>query len=573
MSSSMYWGRKIQRRRVLRTGAGGVSALAALAIVGCGDDDDKPRTASPSASQATAATSAASASASAAATGAASTKRLPQVTVGLSADVAYTDGAYPVGAQDHIFSSHVYDTVVTIAPDNKMQANLATSWESPDTLTHVFKLRPNVKFHNGDAFTSDDIKFTIARHIGPGAKSSGVGNWANVDRIETPDPQTFRIIMKKHDINFVMGAFGQAGYYALPAKYFASVGDKDFAEKPVGTGAYRFDSRKIGDSWTLNRNPDYWGNGGPADKATFRVLPDGSSRFAALQTGAIDLMQSIPLPLLKELEGSKTLKLALTTRVIAPYFKITHEAPPAAIKAGANINPPAALKDKRVRQAMNFAVDRKAIAKTLFAGTAQESLWALPTDEWADPKWFSMYPYDANKAKALLKEAGVEGGFDLNVYTIIGERLPQIKESTEAVAAYLRAVGIRPQIKPIEYAQWLEMVFNSRPPWSDGLLFHWNNPAGLVNPIAGFQTNYWSGGATAMLNNPTHDDYYQKLVVAPTRPDVIKLLKEWGNFESDFVTNIYGWAFVTPWALRSDRISAKSLGDTDFFRMHDLTAV
>jgi peptide/nickel transport system substrate-binding protein len=321
------------------------------------------------------------------------------------------------------------------------------------------------------------------------------------------------------------------------------------------------------------KSPDYWGNGGPAEKATFRVLPDGSSRYAALQTGAIDLMQSIPLPLLKDLEGNKNLKLALTTRVIAPYFKITHEAPPAALKAGANLTIPPALRDKRVRQAMNMAVDRKGIAKTLFAGTAQESLWALPSDEWADAKWFTQYPYDVNKAKALLKEAGFESGFELNMYTIIGERLPQIKETTEAVAAYLRAVNIRPNLKPMEYAQWLELVFNSRPPWSDGLMFHWNNPAGQVNPIAGFQTNYWSGGATAMLNNATHDDFYTKMVSAPTRPDVMKLFREWGNFESDFVTNIYGWAFVTPWALRSDRISATALGDTDYFRIHDLTAV
>src|SRR5690606_32167758 len=133
--------------------------------------------------------------------------------------------------------------------------------------------------------------------------------------------------------------------------------------------------------------------------------------------------------------------------------------PPAATEAGANLNVPPALTDKRVRQAMNHAVDRASIAETLFAGTAEQCLWALPSDAWADPAWFDMYQYDVEQARSLMAEAGYENGFDVNMYTIGGERLPQIRESTEAVMAYLNEIDIRVNLTTLEYSQWLESVF------------------------------------------------------------------------------------------------------------------
>lgn len=320
------------------------------------------------------------------------------------------------------------DPLFLLTPDMKVEPGLATSWNRLDDTTWELKLRSGVKFHNGDPFTAADVKFNFDRVLDPATKSRQVPvYYANVKGAQVVDDLTVRITTTKPWpalpalLSFMRVA---------PAKYFKDVGAEVFAQKPVGTGPYKFVEWVKDSHITLEANDAYWRGAPKIKRATFRHVPDAATRVAQLLSGEVDLVHKIAPSNADRVRSSPGLALASVRTMTAMFVGMNSFVKP--------------FDDVRVRRAMNYAVNWDEIIKTVLGGFAfrnASSIGALTNGH--DPN-LKPYAYDPAKAKQLLAEAGYPNGFETTLNGPIGY-YNQDKEVAQAVAADLAKVGVRAQ--------------------------------------------------------------------------------------------------------------------------------
>lgn len=318
----------------------------------------------------------------------------------------------------------------------KAEPALASDFKRVDEKTWRFTLRDGVKWHNGDPFTADDVVFSIKRQIDPALKSNIVGFFASIDSVKKVDDKTVDVITKGPDpvIPTRMTLLKM-----MSAKVVGANPDKT-ATEAVGTGPYKIKEWKRGVSVTLEANDAYWGPKPSIKTAVFRFIQEDSTRLSALKAGEVDLATMMlpeyanQIPKVKSVEGLEFGMLRMNA------FK-------------------GVMADKRLRLAAMYAIDRDAIAKNLYQGYA-----VVASGQVFKPGYFGYnpnlkaYPYDPEKAKALLKEAGYKG----EKVQIIGERGRWLKdaEQEEALADMLRAVGFNVELKLLSFAEWLKVLFD-----------------------------------------------------------------------------------------------------------------
>ncbi len=328
------------------------------------------------------------------------------------------------------FSKMVWDTLVERDPaSGEYLPSLATEWQWIDDTTLEFKLRQGVTFHNGEAFNADDVVYTYATVSAPdsGIKFQRIVNW--IESVEKVDDWTVRIHSK--------GPFPQALEFLAgpmpiyPNEYYAEVGTEGMSNKPVGTGPYKVVEMQPGERYTLVRNDDYtWDSPKGQAKITnviIREIPDVQTQVAELMSGGIDVTADLTPDLVAKLQGAPgvTAGMAETLRIF--YMGID--------STGRTSAP--ALSDVRVRQAINYAVDRQAIVDNLMGGAARVvSTPCHPLQFGCVQDTAVVYPYDPEKAKALLAEAG-HGEISFDLYA----EAPAYE--AEAIMGYLSAVGIK----------------------------------------------------------------------------------------------------------------------------------
>ncbi len=249
----------------------------------------------------------------------------------------------------------LHDALVKPMPGNPKAAGLAESWSvSKDGLVYEFVLRKGVRFHNGDLLTSDDVKFSLERYRGAASKPLK----ERVAGIETPDPQRVRIRLKQpwpDFLTFYTNATG-AGWI-VPRKYVEKVGDEGFKKAPVGAGPYKFVSFTPGVELVLEAFEQYWRKSPSVKRLVLRVIPDESTRLAALKRGEVDIAYSIRGELAEELQ--RTPGLTLKPAVIqAPFWLYFAD----------QWDPKSPWHDRRVRQAASLAIDRPSINQALTLG-------------------------------------------------------------------------------------------------------------------------------------------------------------------------------------------------------------
>src|SRR5207244_6281162 len=186
-----------------------------------------------------------------------------------------------------------FDNLTSRHPDGKLYPGLATEWKLTDPTTWSFKLRPGVKFHNGDPFTSADAKFSIERTYDPAAKTMVATALSTIDRIEAPDPHSLVIRTKKPD-PLLAARLGFYGGQIVPKKYLEAVGNDAFNARPVGTGPVRFVSWTKDDRIVLEANPDYFGGKPDFDRFVMRAVPEMAPRVAGLPKGEVDIIPQLP---------------------------------------------------------------------------------------------------------------------------------------------------------------------------------------------------------------------------------------------------------------------------------------
>jgi peptide/nickel transport system substrate-binding protein len=328
----------------------------------------------------------------------------------------------------------LHDAMVKPMPGQPLAPSLAESWSaSEDGLTYEFVLRKGAKFHNGDDVTAEDVKFSFERYRG----SAHNAIKDRVAAVETPDPRHVRFQLKQpwpDFMTFYVGATG-AGWI-VPKKYVESVGEDGYKRAPVGAGPYKFVSFKPGQELTLEAFDQYWRKTPSVRRLVFRVIPDESTRLAALKRGEVDIAYSFRSELAEELERSKglTTKSAVIDVPLWLYFPEQWD-------------PKSPWHDERVRRAASLAIDHDTINQAAMLGHARVTGSIIPDN--FDFYWKPPAPaYDPAKAKQLLAEAGYPKGFDA------GDYFCDISFSTyaEAVVNNLQAVGIRTRLRPLERA-------------------------------------------------------------------------------------------------------------------------
>jgi peptide/nickel transport system substrate-binding protein len=331
--------------------------------------------------------------------------------------------------------------LVTRDPQNmELKPLLAESWRNLSPTTWEFKLRRGVKFHNGEEFNAESVKFTVERAIHSKLNTLAKLTWPPSfgQEVQVADPYTVRIVSKIPD-PMLPARLAAESMNIAPAKALADFRDKFVTDRFVGTGPYRFVEHVVGDRVVVEANPGYWGPKPASARIVWQVIPDPATRLAALQRGDIDVMLNLPVPLVPAVEGDPSL------RVYSELSSLTH-----GILLNARESAP--LKDRRVRQALNLAVDRPAIIKNLFAGRGQllNTVAGRNVTNTFDP---GPYPYDPARAKALLAEAGFASGLELTLWQSIG-RWTLAEETVQVIAGYWDKVGIKTKLQLLEWADY-----------------------------------------------------------------------------------------------------------------------
>jgi peptide/nickel transport system substrate-binding protein len=332
----------------------------------------------------------------------------------------------------------LHDALVKPMPGQNMAPSLAESWTtSKDGLTYEFVLRKNVRFHNGDVLTADDVKFSFERYKGAAASILK----AKVARVEIVDPHRVRFVLKQAWPDFLTfyGTPATGAAWIVPKKYVEKVGDEGFKKAPVGAGPYKFVSFRPGVELTLEAFEQYWRKSPSIKTLVMKVIPDESTRLAALKRGEVDLGYSITGPLAEEVKRTPGLTLKPTYLVFTAWLNFSEQ-----------WDPKSPWHDKRVRQAANLAIDRKGINEAAYLGLARVSSGIIPHKMeyyWEAPA----IPYDPARARKLLAEAGFPNGFDAG--ELVGDTIYGTALGEPAVNS-INAVGIRLRLRVMERAAY-----------------------------------------------------------------------------------------------------------------------
>ena len=327
----------------------------------------------------------------------------------------------------------------------KNEGLLVEKWEQVSPTSMKLALRPNVKFTNGEPLNADAVVHSFKVFMDPKLTPAYANYAAALDRVEKVDDMTV-VVHTKHPYPPFELMLTQV--YVTPPAYWASAGLDAFGQKPIGTGPFKLVEWVKDNRVVMERNTAYWGRGPSGfDRVIWRPVPDDMARVAGFVTGEYDIATNIPISAIEEINSQADRKVIET-----PSYRIfqlvqsslaEHDSP---------------LKDKRVRQALNYAVDKKAIIDNLFAGRAFPLNGQLLRKEQLgfDPS-LKDYPYDPEKAKALLREAGFPNGIEI-VFKFPSGRYAQDREVSEAIAGMLAKVGVRTKMTSLEPGEFLRQL-------------------------------------------------------------------------------------------------------------------
>jgi ABC-type transport system substrate-binding protein len=361
----------------------------------------------------------------------------------LRAEVTTFDPHRGASGSDHMYLYPVFDTLVRFDEKLNPKPGLAESWETPDPKTLVLKLRRGVKFHDGTPFNAEAVRFNLLRAQDK-TISSMSSELVNVQEVEVVNESTVRLRLKAPDASLILAFTDRAGMMISPTAA-QKLGDQ-FGRTPVGAGEYRMARWQAGSEVRLERFADYYEPGRPyLDAIVFKIIPDADTRVSALRSGQVDFIMEVPAQDFAGLKGERNLR-ALEGPTLA-YWRVF-------------LNVAKAPLDKKpVREAMNLALDRQALLKTIIFGLGEVAASPFPAGYWANNPAVKPWPYDPAKAKAKLAEAGLPNGFTLDMAL---EPTPEHVRRAEAIQAQWGAVGIKVDLKPMDLAKGVQSFFRGK---------------------------------------------------------------------------------------------------------------
>lgn len=410
---------------------------------------------------------------------------------------------------------NIFEGLVKADSNGNIVPAIAENWEiSPDGTVYTFTIREGVKFHNGEDVTADDVAFSISRCAGlldDGAYIAA-DSLKGIKDVKKVNDSTVKITLKS----------GNAEFLAYLATTNAAIIPDDYTEQataPVGTGPFMFVSRSPQENFIIEKFADYWGTPAQLDKVTYQII-DAGSWVMSLKSGAVDLCAHLTADQVKSVEDQYRIEKDTMKLVQALY--LNHAVEP--------------FNDVRVRRAMNYAVDVQAVIDFVCDGNgiAVGSSMFPAFGKYYLPELADTYTYDVEQAKALLAEAGYPDGFNMTI--TVPSNYPQHVQTGEVIANMLEQVGIKCEIKQVEWSTWASDVYGGRNFESTVVGFD----ASTLTASAMLQ-RWTSTHAKNMINynNPEYDALYEQATSCIDDEQQTELFKQMETILAEDAANVY----------------------------------
>ena len=373
--------------------------------------------------------------------------------IGVSTEPASIDPQYSTTGATQLASQQIFETIVGRDKNLRMIPNLALSWKEVDSLTWELKLRPGVKFHDGKPFGADDIVFSLKRIPRvPDSPSSYKRNVAAIKDAVAVDNLTVRLLLKTPspqlpiDLTFV---------YVLPSTTPADATQDDFNKGKYvnGTGPFKFVEWVRGDRLVLDRNPAYWGVKSSYDRVIFRPITNDPSRVAALLAGDVDMIDQVSPVDQDRLRKDSRVTLLSKPAATMMYIHMDSNRDKSPFVAGKDGKPldKNPLKDPKVREALSLAINRQALVERVLSGAAEPAGQFVPEGMVGYAPDLLPEPYDVEKAKRLLAEAGYPNGFSLTLHAP-NDRYLNDEQVAQTIGQFFARIGLDIKVQALPYS-------------------------------------------------------------------------------------------------------------------------
>lgn len=391
----------------------------------------------------------------------------------------------------------IFDTLLTQDTDMNIQPGLAESWEFTDNLTLKLNLRKNVKFHNGEPFTSADVLYSLERALNNPKVSSFI---SSIDITNSKAIDEYTVELKTNEPYVpLLANLAHTSISMVCKKAIEEAGD-NVGTEPVGTGPFKFVKWEHGDRVELERNDEYWGTKPAFKNLTMRAIVENANRAIEVETGGVDIALSLAPNDGTRLKDTPDVNVFVYESVTTSGMQINTTAEP--------------FTDVRVRQALNYACDYQAIGDSVYEGYGSRAICPMSTAVWAANTKLTPYTYDPEKAKALLKEAGYENGLPQTLVLVTNDNRQRI-DTFEIMQNQLAAVGIKSEISVRDMATLASFV----PGDYEIFMAGWGTTTG--DPDTGLYQTFNSNSGTANSKRIQFRD-----------PQIIELLEQ-GRAETD----------------------------------------
>lgn len=401
------------------------------------------------------------------------------IVVGLYQEVISLDPANHRNRTSETVIRNMFDGLVTRGPDMKIVPEIAESWKWLDSLTCEFKIRKGITFHNGEALTAEDVEFTFNRIIKEGGmdgeSSPRKGLLGPLESVEMVDDYT--VVLKLSEPWTVLLKM-LPHQQIVPKDYLEEVGSEEFRKHPIGTGPFKFVEGKLNERIVLERFEDYYGGSpdlppvgvAPLKTVIFEILPESSTRVAALLGGECDIIQNVPTVDVPRIEKNPDCMIQYSKGTRANYLEMNITKTP--------------FDNIKVRKAINHAFDRELLVEMLYNGEGSVFAGPLfPYEEMFDTSLIP-YKYDPELAKTLLKEAGFPDGF-----SVVLDTETDFKEPAEIIAGMLSEVGINCSVRLWEWGVLKPLLLKG-----ERALLHNTYGSSILDPVGYVDAKFLTDG-------------------------------------------------------------------------------
>lgn len=394
------------------------------------------------------------------------------VTIGWPSDVPSWDPNLRFSPDSQPLFKQIFSQPLTQAPDLKLIPNLITKWEmAEDGMSLAFEIRDDITFQNGDKMTTEDFQFTFVERKKSELPLDIKNSWRNLTDIEIESPT--KAVMKFSKPSTTAPQWlAFLGSYVVPKGYITKVGEKEFAEKPIGSGPYKLVDYQLNARTVMERYDGFWGPAPAIKRVIFEVIKDPSARGAAVKSGQVDLTINVPVREVARYESDPNL-----TGEINPITRVM------LLQCRADQG----FEDANVRLAANHAIDKEALSKAFYGGKAVPLSLPVPPGTPGYVEDFK-FAYDPEMAKELLAKSGYSADKPAKItFGTTNGHFPSDYDVARAIQQMWKKVGIDAELQTIEYTKYFELNRSGTLP--DATLYSWDNATGDPEIFSGYLLN------------------------------------------------------------------------------------